>query len=109
MKLRRYLVAGILVWLPLGVTFFLLSFLIGLTDKTLNLLPARYRPDQWSLPEWVPEWLANLLPDAIPGVGVVLTIIVLLLTGLLAANIVGRSVVGGWESLLDRIPVVRSI
>ena len=86
MKLRRYLVAGILVWLPLGVTFFLLSFLIGLADKTLNLLPARYRPDQWSLPEWVPDWLAAILPDAIPGLGFVLTVIVLLLTGLLAAN-----------------------
>ena len=109
MKLRRYLVAGILVWLPLGVTFFLLSFLIGLTDKTLNLMPAAYRPDQWTLPEWVPDWLARILPDAIPGLGFVLTIVVLLLTGLLAANIVGRSVVGGWESLLDRIPIVRSI
>lgn len=109
LKLRRYLVAGILVWVPLGVTFFLLRFLIGLTDKSLNLLPARYRPDQWSLPGWVPDWLSSLLPDVIPGLGVILTIIVLLLTGLLAANIVGRSVVGGWESLLDRIPIVRSV
>ena len=45
-RLRRYLVAGILVWLPLGVTFFLLSFLVGLMDKTLNLLPENIRPDQ---------------------------------------------------------------
>ena len=96
MKLRRYLVAGILVWLPLGVTFFLLRFLIGLMDQTLNLVPAQYRPEEW-------------LGFAIPGLGVILTIIVLLLTGLLAANIVGRSVVGGWEALLDRIPIVRSI
>ena len=108
-RLRRYLVAGVLVWLPLGVTFFLLRFLIGLMDRTLNLLPERFRPDQWSLPEWVPEGLKAWLPDAIPGLGVILTIIVLLLTGLLAANIVGRSIVGGWEALLDRIPVVRSI
>ena len=95
-RLRRYLVAGILVWLPLGVTFFLLRFLVGLMDKTLNLLPEAYRPAEW-------------LPVAIPGFGVLLTIIVLVFTGLLAANIVGRSVVGGWESLLERIPVVRSI
>jgi len=95
-RLRRYLVAGILVWLPLGITFILLRFLVALTDRTLNLLPLKYRPEEW-------------LGFAIPGLGVLLTIIVLLLTGLLAANIVGRSVVGGWESLMDRIPVVRSI
>lgn len=95
-RLRRYLVAGILVWLPLAVTFLLLRFLIGVMDKTMTLLPAAYRPEAW-------------LGFAIPGLGVILTIIVLLVTGLLAANIVGRSVVGGWESLLERIPVVRSI
>ena len=95
-RLRRYLVAGLLVWLPLAVTFGLLKFLIGLMDRTLNLLPPAYRPEEW-------------LPVAIPGLGVILTIIVLLITGLLAANIVGRTVVGGWESLLRKIPVVRSI
>jgi uncharacterized membrane protein len=95
-RLRRYLVAGVLVWLPLGVTFILLRFLIGLMDRTLNLIPAAYRPEE-------------LLGVAIPGLGVILTIIVLLVTGLLAANIVGRSVVGGWERLLERIPIVRSI
>ena len=95
-RLRRYLVAGILVWLPLGVTFVLLRFLVGLMDQTLRLVPVQYRPEEW-------------LGFAIPGLGVLLTIIVLLLTGLLAANIVGRSVVGGWEALMDRIPVVRSI
>ena len=104
MKLRRYFVAGILVWLPLGVTFFLLKFLIGLMDRTLNLLPERFRPENLT-PPWWPDWM----PDALPGFGVLLTLIVLLLTGVLAANIVGRSVVGGWESLLERIPVVRSI
>jgi uncharacterized membrane protein len=108
-RLRRYLVAGILVWLPLGVTFFLLSFLVGLMDKTLHLLPENIRPERWSLPEWVPEWVRIFLPDVVPGLGVILTIIVLLATGLLATNIVGRSVVGGWEALLERIPIVRSI
>jgi len=95
-RLRRYLVAGVLVWLPLAVTYVLLRFLIGVMDKTLNLLPLAYRPEEW-------------MGVAIPGLGVILTFIVLLITGLLAANIVGRSVVGGWESLLERIPVVRSI
>ena len=94
--LRRYFVAGILVWLPLGVTFLVLRFLVRLMDRTLGLVPAAYRPEE-------------LLGIAIPGLGVILTIIVLFLTGVLAANIVGRSVVIGWERLLDRIPVVRSI
>ena len=95
-RFRRYLVAGILVWLPLGVTFLLLRFLIGLMDNSLKLLPPAYRPEEW-------------LGFAIPGLGVILTIVLLLVTGVLAANIVGRTVVGGWESLLERIPVVRSV
>ena len=95
-RLRRYLVAGILVWLPLSVTYLLVKFLINVMDQTLKWLPDRYHPEQ-------------LLGFHIPGLGLILTVIVLFITGLLAANIVGRSVVGGWESLLDRIPVVRSI
>ena len=94
--IRRYFVAGILVWLPLAVTYLLLRFLIGVMDKTLNLLPAAYHPEE-------------VLGFHIPGLGLILTLIVLLVTGVLAANIVGSKVVGGWESLLDRIPVVRSV
>jgi len=95
-RLRRYLVAGLLVWLPLGVTIFLFRILIGLMDKSLVLIPRQYHPEE-------------LLGTSIPGLGVILTILLLLLTGVLAANFVGRSIVGGWESLLERIPVVRSI
>lgn len=95
-RVRRYLVAGILVWVPLAVTYTLLRFVVGLMDRTLLLLPRQFRPEE-------------LLGFNIPGLGVILTIIVLLITGLLAANFVGRAFVGGWESLLDRIPVVRSI
>ena len=94
--LRRYLVAGLLVWIPLGVTIFILRVLIGLMDRTLLLIPQPYRPEEW-------------LGLTIPGLGLILTLLVLLVTGLLAANIVGRSMVGIWESLLDRIPVVRSV
>ena len=95
-RLRRYLVAGILVWLPLGLTVLLLRVLINLMDRSLLLLPQEFRPEV-------------LLGVAIPGLGVILTIVLLLLTGLLAANFVGRSFVGGWESLMNRIPVVRSV
>ena len=84
------------MWLPLGLTVFLLRLLIGLMDRTLLLLPQEYRPEE-------------LLGVAIPGLGVILTIVLLLLTGVLAANFIGRRFVGGWESLMNRIPVVRSI
>jgi uncharacterized membrane protein len=95
-RLRRYFVAGLLVWLPLGVTVFLFRVLIGLMDKSLVLVPRQYHPEEW-------------LGVAIPGLGVILTILLLLLTGVLTANIVGRSFVGGWESLMDRISIARSI
>ena len=95
-RLRRYLVAGLLIWAPLAVTYFLLRFAVNLMDKTLAVLPQQYQPEE-------------LLGLHIPGLGVTLTFVVLFLTGMLAANFVGRYVVGGWESLLDRIPVVRTI
>ena len=95
-RLRRYLVAGLLIWAPLAVTFVLLRFAVNLMDKTLAIIPQQYRPDE-------------LLGFHIPGLGVILTFIVLFITGMLAANFVGRYVVGGWESLLDRIPIVRTI
>lgn len=95
-RLRRYLVAGLLVWIPLGVTIFLIRIAVGLMDRTLGLIPNQYRPSE-------------LLGFEIPGLGVVLTFLLLLITGILAANFVGRAFVGGWESLMDRIPVVRSV
>jgi uncharacterized membrane protein len=95
-RIRRYLVAGILVWVPLGITLLLINLLVGFMDRTLGLIPLAYRPE-------------TLLGFQIPGLGVILTIIILLVTGVLVANFVGRSVIGGWESLLERIPVVRSI
>jgi uncharacterized membrane protein len=95
-NLRRYLVAGILVWLPIGITIILLRILIGLMDRTLVLVPAQYRPEEW-------------LGFALPGLGLVLTFFILLVTGVLAANFVGRSLVGFWERILERIPIVRSV
>lgn len=94
--LRRYIVAGILVWLPLGLTILLLRFAIRLMDRSLLLLPPQYRPE-------------TIIGFNIPGLGAILTVILLLLTGVLAANFVGRAFMGGWESLMDRIPIVRSI
>ena len=95
-RFRRYLVAGILVWLPLGVTLLLLRVIVGIMDRTLLWLPKQYQPEE-------------LLGFAIPGLGILLTILLLLVTGLLATNFVGSAFIGGWESLMERIPVVRSI
>jgi len=95
-RIRRYLVAGILVWVPLGVTSALVYVAVRFTDKTLVLIPTQYQPD-------------TLLGFHIPGLGVILALIVLLVTGVLAANFVGRAFVGGWESLMERIPIVRAI
>ncbi len=95
-RLQRYLVAGILVWVPLAVTFALVYLAVDITDNTLLLIPEQYRPD-------------SLLGFHIPGLGVILALIVLLATGVLAANFDGRALVSGWESLLERIPFVRAV
>ena len=103
-RLRRYLVTGVLIWTPLVVTFLLLRFAVNMMDKSLLLLPPAYRPE---------NLLADLLdkppPVHIPGLGIILVVIVLLLTGVLARNVIGRAFVGGWERLMNRIPIVRSI
>ena len=94
--LRRYLVAGLLVWLPLVATLYVIRLLVRWMDQSLLLLPDQFKPD-------------NLLGFHLPGVGVLLSLIILLLTGLIAANLFGRKLVGLWERLLSRIPLVRSV
>ena len=93
---RRYLIAGLLVWVPLGITWFVIKFMIDVMDQTLLLLPPDFRPE-------------NLLGFRVPGLGVVLTIVILLVTGIVVANLVGRTLVRMGERLLARIPLVRSI
>jgi len=93
---KRYLIAGLLVWVPLGVTIFVIKFLVDLFDKSLLLIPASYRPEE-------------LFGVDIPGVGLVVSLLLILLTGFFAANLLGSKVVNLWESMLSRIPLVRSI
>lgn len=95
-KIRRYMIAGLLLWLPIGVTIFIMRFLVDLMDRTLLLLPTGWRPDA-------------LLGFRIPGLGLLLALLVLLVTGVLVTNLVGRQLVSWWESLLRRIPIVRSV
>lgn len=102
--LRRYIVAGLLVWIPLGITILLIKFGVDQMDKTLRLIPAQYRPEIV-----LQHLLETQNPLVIPGLGVILVFLILLITGVLAANFLGRAFLGGWESMLDRIPVVRSV
>jgi len=93
---QRYLVAGLLVWVPAGITFLILKLVVDLMDQTLLLLPEHYRPEY-------------LLGFRIPGLGIVLTVLVVFLTGMLAANLVGRRLLRVWDATVQRIPLVRSI
>lgn len=94
--IRRYIMAGLLVWLPLGITILVVKMLVELMDRSLLLLPARYQPEL-------------LLGMHIPGFGVILAVLVVLTTGIIVANLFGRKVVALWEALLARIPLVSSV
>ena len=96
MSARRYLLAGLVVWLPILATFGILRFIVDLLDQTLSLLPVAYQPEQ-------------LLGVSIPGFGVLLSLLLLLLTGILATNFLGQRLVVWSEAVLDKIPLVRSI
>jgi uncharacterized membrane protein len=93
---KRYLVAGLLVWVPLGITLWVLHFLVTTLDQTLLLFPESAQPDR-------------LLGVHIPGFGVLLSFAILFLTGVIAANFFGARLIRMWESVLGRIPVVKSI
>jgi uncharacterized membrane protein len=95
-SLRRYLVAGVLVWLPILAVVWVIRFLVQLMDQTLLLVPVSYRPEA-------------LFGFGLPGLGAVLAFIIVLVTGLLVTNLIGRQLVEYWEELLQRIPLVRSI
>ncbi|HRE16300.1 MAG TPA: DUF502 domain-containing protein [Rhodocyclaceae bacterium] len=97
--LKRYLITGLLVWVPLVITGWVLSLIIGTLDQSLRLL-------QFLPPELHPAVLDKF---NLPGAGVVLTLLILFLTGLFTANIIGQRLVRWWELLLARIPVVNSV
>lgn len=96
--LRRYLVAGVLVWLPIIATLWVVTFLLRLADRTLVLfpLPLAYRPE-------------GLMSLALPALGAVFVLVVLLLTGLLGTNLIGRRLLVWGGDLLQHIPIVGSV
>ncbi len=93
---KRYFITGLLVLVPLVITIWVLKSLIGLMDQSLLLLPASWRP------------LAQTGYD-IPGVGALLTVLIVFVTGMVATNFFGKRILLFWEALLARVPVVKSI
>ena len=94
--MKRYLIAGLLVWVPLGITIWVLHFLLTSLDQVLVVLPERLQP-------------RTLFGFDIPGLGVVIAFLILLFTGIVAANFFGQRLIRAWESVLGRIPFVKSI
>ena len=94
--MKRYLIAGLLVWVPLGITLWVLHFLLTSLDQVLLVLPESAQP-------------RNLFGFDIPGLGVVVAFLILLVTGVIAANFAGQRLIRAWESVLGRIPFVKSI
>jgi uncharacterized membrane protein len=94
--MKRYFITGLLIWIPLGITVLVLTWLINTMDQSLDLLPAELQPKAlWGM--------------HVPGFGAVVMVLVVFGTGLLAANFIGQRLVRFWEGVLARIPVVKSI
>ncbi len=94
--MRKYFVTGLLILVPLAITLWVVNLIIGTMDQSLLLLPERWRPEA-------------VIGFRIPGLGTILTLLIILLTGLATRNFIGNRVVRAWEAVLVRIPVVNSI
>jgi uncharacterized membrane protein len=94
--MKRYFITGLLIWVPLGITLWVLDLLIGTMDQSLTVLPASWLPEAW-------------LGVRIPGLGVILTLLIIVLTGMFGANFFGQKIIDFWERQLVRIPVVKTI
>lgn len=94
--MKKYFITGLLVLVPLFITVWVLKTLVQTLDQSLLLLPVAWRPEA-------------LLGVDIPGFGVILTVAIVLATGLVATNIFGQQLIELWEGLLIRVPVVKSI
>jgi len=93
---KKYLITGLLIWIPLVITIWVLKVIFDALDQSLLLLPAELRTENW-------------LGTHIPGLGAILTVLVVLLTGVFATNFFGARLVQLWHQVLHRIPVVNSI
>jgi len=94
--MRKYFITGLLILVPLAITIWVLNLIIGTMDQSLLLLPERWRPEA-------------IFGFHIPGVGTILTLLIIFFTGLATRNFIGKKVVQMWEGIVTRIPVVNSI
>ncbi len=94
--LKKYFITGLLIWIPLAITVWVLAMIVRLMDQSLLLLPEAIRPE-------------TLMGMYIPGIGAILTLLVVLASGVVTTNIIGQRLVRFWEGVLARIPVVKSI
>jgi len=94
--MKKYLITGLLIWIPLVITLWVLKFIVDALDQTLLLLPLEFRSENWVL-------------SHIPGMGAVMTLVIVFLTGLLTTNLIGARLVHFWHEVMHRIPVVNSI
>ena len=94
--MKKYLITGLLIWIPLVITLWVLKLIVDALDQSLLLLPDDWRTEAW-------------LGVHVPGLGAILTIAIVLLTGVLAGNFFGAQLVQLWNDVLHRIPVVNSI
>ncbi|MHB1372320.1 MAG: DUF502 domain-containing protein [Thauera sp.] len=94
--MKKYFITGLLIWIPLAITFMVLAWIVSTLDAILLWLPNEHQPSRY-------------IGFDIPGVGVVASLLIIFFTGLIAANVLGQKLVKLWEALLARIPVVKSI
>ena len=94
--MKKYLITGLLIWIPLVITLWVLKLVVDVLDQTLLLLPPEFRTENW-------------LGLHVPGMGAVMTLVIVFLTGLFATNLLGARLVQLWHVVLHRIPVVNSI
>jgi uncharacterized membrane protein len=93
---RRYFITGLLIWVPIGITLWVLDLVVTTMDLSLSLLPQTWQP-------------VAVLGRHVPGIGALLTLLVIFATGVLATNFLGQRLVTLWEGMLSRIPIVRTI
>ncbi|GGI20078.1 hypothetical protein GCM10008066_22230 [Oxalicibacterium faecigallinarum] len=94
--MRKYFITGLLILVPLAITLWVLNLIVSTMDQSLLLLPARWQPQV-------------LFGFSIPGLGTILTLVIIFLTGLATQNFIGNKVVALWEGLLRRIPIFNTI
>ena len=95
-RLKKYFITGLLIWIPLIITLWVLKVIFDTLDASLLLMPVSFQTESW-------------LGVHIPGLGAVLTLVIVLLTGIFATNFFGAQLVELWHDVLNRIPVVNSI